>query len=194
VEIKVILSLIAICIGILAYIPYLKDILAGKTKPHIFSWFGWMIMEFIAFFAIIAGKGSAGAWPHLLSALVCLGTVILCIKHGEKNITKLDTICIILSMVAVTLWQITNNPVWAVFFITIADALAYTPTFRKAYYKPHQETLITFALNIPKQILILLALSTYSLTTLMFDVYLITANTVFVSMLIIRRRQLKDKK
>ncbi|MDO8564308.1 MAG: hypothetical protein Q7R87_04825, partial [Nanoarchaeota archaeon] len=70
-EVKIILSFIAIAIGLLAYIPYFRDILAGKTKPHIFSWFGWMIMEAIAFFAIMAGKGSAGAWPHLISAIVC---------------------------------------------------------------------------------------------------------------------------
>lgn len=190
-EVKIILSFIAIAIGLLAYIPYFRDILAGKTKPHIFSWFGWMIMEAIAFFAIIAGKGSAGAWPHLISAIVCLGTVLLCLKYGEKNITLPDKLCIILSMIAIILWQLTNNPLWAVIFITVADALAYAPTFRKAYYKPYEETALMFGLNVIKNVLVLFALSSYSLTTVLFDAYLITANTAFVIMLMIRRKLIK---
>ncbi|MEK6890487.1 MAG: hypothetical protein AABX35_04850 [Nanoarchaeota archaeon] len=189
-DVKFYLGAIAVIINIFAYLPYFRDILAGKTKPHVFSWFGWMIMEFVAFLAIISDGGLAGSWNHLFTALICLGVVLLAVRYGEKKITKTDKICLLLSLIAIGLWYFTKEPLYAVILIVFADAFAYAPTFRKAFYKPYEETMITFQLSILKPILAVLALGNYSLTTVLFDAYLIISNTAFVIMLVIRRRQL----
>ena len=47
-DIRVLLSIIATCIAVISYIPYLKDIWTGRTKPHAFSWFIWALLGYIA--------------------------------------------------------------------------------------------------------------------------------------------------
>ena len=42
-EYKIILGVAAVLIGIAAYIAYFRNIFAGKTKPHAFSWLVWGI-------------------------------------------------------------------------------------------------------------------------------------------------------
>ncbi len=190
-EIRSFLGIAASLIGLIGYIPYVRDIRSGRTRPHIFSWFIWAIMESIACAAILTGGGFAGSWAHAVTAAICVYVVILSLKNGEKQITLVDKICLTLSLIAIALWKSTSNPLYAVILVVIADGLAYIPTFRKAFYRPQEETLITFVLNAIKQVLVLCSMSAYSPTTVLFDAYLISANTAFVSMLIIRRRQLK---
>jgi len=38
-DIKVTLSIIGIALTFAGYVPYIRDIFKGKTKPHVFSWF-----------------------------------------------------------------------------------------------------------------------------------------------------------
>ncbi len=42
---KFIFAVVASSIGILAYLPYLKDIFAGNTKPHAYTWLIWLITQ-----------------------------------------------------------------------------------------------------------------------------------------------------
>jgi len=48
-EFKNILGIIATVLVFIGYIPYLRDIVKGKTKPHIYSWFLWCFVTLIAF-------------------------------------------------------------------------------------------------------------------------------------------------
>lgn len=49
--IKLVLSVIAIVLTLVAFIPYIISILSGMTKPHVFSWVIWGITTFIVFLA-----------------------------------------------------------------------------------------------------------------------------------------------
>lgn len=74
--------------------------------------------------------------------------------------------------------------------ITVIDTLGFAPTFRKAYHKPQEETLITFALSAVKFVISIVALSNYSTVTVLYPASLVLMNGLFVAMLIIRRKQL----
>ena len=141
------LGIFAIVIGIYSYIPYFRDIVAGRTKPHAFSWFVWALLTGIAFFAQLHGKGGAGAW-------------------------------------------VTDDPVGSVILITIIDALAFVPTFRKSYHKPNEETASTYSLSALKFAVAIAALSTVSVTTALYPLSLVVTNGVFVMMLLSRRKRL----
>ena len=67
-EYKVLLGALAIVIGIFAYIPYLRDLWRGKTKPHAFSWIIWGIMTSTGFFASMSRGGGAGVCGAALSS------------------------------------------------------------------------------------------------------------------------------
>ena len=50
-NIKLILSGLAIALTFVAFVPYIRSILQGVTKPHVFSWVIWGTTTVIVFFA-----------------------------------------------------------------------------------------------------------------------------------------------
>lgn len=184
------LGSLAAVIGIVSYVPYFRDIFSGSTKPHPFSWLAWGLLVSVAFFAQIVKGGGAGAWASGVTALACFAIGALAFKRGEKDITRLDWFCFISSIVSIAFWQLANDPLIAVVIVTLADALAFVPTVRKAFLRPREETLLTYVLSIPKWGLGIIALQSFNLTTALFPASIFVMNVVFVAMIIIRRGQL----
>lgn len=187
---KAFLGIAATLLALYSYVPYFRDIFAGKTKPHAFSWLVWFLLTAVAFVAQIKDNGQAGAWVTGFTAIVALMIFIAAITRGEKDITKSDWLCLIGSFLAMGLWAITDSALTAVVLITIIDALGFAPTFRKAFHNPQEETLITFALSAVKFVIAIAALSNYSSVTVLYPASLVLMNGLFVTMLIIRRKQL----
>jgi hypothetical protein len=52
-------GVIAVILTFAGYIPYLRDVFAGKTKPHIYSWFLW------GFDVLIGALGLWGVCPNV---------------------------------------------------------------------------------------------------------------------------------
>lgn len=185
---KIILGALAVIVGVIGFVPYYLDIFKGKTKPHTFSWLGWTIMESIGFFAQISQHAGPGAWVTGTNMFLTLGIVVLSFRYGEKNIKILDWIAFTTGLIGIVLWQITKNPLSAVVLITLADALMFVPTFRKAFHKPQEETLFEYLSSCVKWILGIGALQTYSPVTWLYPGSLILSNGIFVSMLLWRRK------
>src|SRR3989338_2251804 len=61
-DIKIFFGLVGVVLSLAGYFPYLKGILSGKIKPHVFSWLIWVITTGIAFLGQIYGNAGAGAW------------------------------------------------------------------------------------------------------------------------------------
>ena len=188
---KITLGILSIVIAVISYIPYFRDIFSGKTKPHAFSWFVWSVLTGIAFAAQIVKHGGPGAWVTGLTALACLIISLLALYKGEKDFPLFDWTCLFLAFVALALWWFTKDPTGSVILITITDAIAFIPTFRKCYYKPHEETISTYILSIVKFVLGIFALSTFIFATWFFPVAITLMNTIFVAMVLIRRRAIK---
>jgi hypothetical protein len=72
------------------------------------------------------------------------------------------------ALCALPCWFFTNDPLWAVVTLTIVDLMGFGPTIRKAYDHPHEESAIFFALSALRNLLVILALQNYSLTTVLF--------------------------
>ncbi len=187
---KVLLGIISTLITFIGFAFYFKDILAHKTKPHAFSWFIWSILIGVAFFGQISDNAGPGAWSLGISAVLCFGVFIFALKQGEKNIVKSDWISFIGALVSIILWLITKTPLFSVILVMIIDALAFYPTFRKSYFKPYSETLITYVLSVTKLVISLFALTNVSIITALYPLYLILANGSFAVMLVIRRKKL----
>jgi len=190
---KTILGSLAVGVSFAGYIPYLRDVFLRKTKPHSFSWLAWGIIEFIVFFAQLAKGGGSGAWITGSSAGVCLFIAGIAFFRGDTQINKLDYASLGGSLLGIVLWRLTSNPLLAVIFVSIADFLAFIPTFRKSYHHPEQETVTEYASSVLKWVLGLLALRSFNLTTWLFPVSVMLTNGSFVIMSLIRRRTLNKK-
>jgi hypothetical protein len=187
---KAIIGVAASVISIVGYLPYFRDIFQKKTKPHVFSWLVWSLSAGIVFAAQIVKGAGSGAWMMGVAALMSFTVAILAAFKGEKKITPLDCFAFGGALLGLVAWVLTDNPLFAVILITVTDILAFIPTFRKAYYKPYEETLFTWFISSIKFIIVLFALSSYNATTLLFPIYLIFSNGSFTIMLLVRRKAL----
>lgn len=188
---KNILSAIAIALTILAYFPYIRSILKGETRPHVFSWVVWGISTFIVFLAQLADEGGVGAWPIGISGLITLYVAILAYtKKSDNTITKIDWLFFILAIASLPVWYLTSNPLLAVVILTAADVLGFGPTFRKAYICPFEEQLMFFVIMTLRNLISITALEHYSMTTVLFPAVIAATCLIFIAMVIHRRRTL----
>lgn len=192
---KEIISIIANLIGLIGYGIYIHGIYKGTVKPHSFSWLVWGIINFIVFAIQILEGGGPGAWVTGVSGLCCIIiTVAAYIVRDTNSITRSDWIALILSLSAIPLWIITDNPVWSIILLTIIDTFGFYPSVRKGYTKPHDEMIFKFMINTLKHFLSIAALSTISFSTAFFPWYLVVTNLGFAIMLIIRRQYVPNEK
>ncbi len=187
---KVIIGVLAAGLSFVGYIPYFRDIFLKKTKPHLFSWFIWTLISGVAFFAQLEEGAGSGAWVVGLSSAICFSIGIISLFQGEAKISFSDWIALFGAVIGLILWQVADNPLLAIIFVTIADFLAFIPSFRKAFYKPYEETAITWLASSLKFVLALIATKSYSLTTVLYPASLVLSNGSFLLMLLLRRRTL----
>lgn len=188
---KTTLAVAAVITGLIGYVPYFRNIFLGKTKPHAFSWSVWGLLGTIAFFAQVSKGGGAGTAATALTAIGCFIIAGFAIAQKGKQIVKFDWVALGGALLGIILWVVTKNPLLAIICVTIADTFGFLPTFRKAYFKPHEETVIQFALSSLKWAISIPALGVLSLTTLLFPITLVFTNGIFAVMVIIRRHFVK---
>lgn len=188
---QTIIWFLTIAIGIYANYPYIVDILKGKTKPHLFTWIVFLIMDAIAFLVQIGDWAWPWAWGTLTAGLTWLVVLTLAIKHGEKNITKSDTFAFIVALICIALYVFMENPTYSLYTVILISGLALYPTARKSYHKPSQETLSLYVLAWVRSLLSIIATINISFLTIGLPVFIIFANSIFISMVLIRRKQLK---
>lgn len=182
---KELLSGAAIALTIFLFFPYIRSIQRGETKPHVFSWVIWGLGTLIVFFAQRAGQGGIGAWVIGFSGLItCYIAVLAYLKRGDTTITKTDWAFLLAALLALPCWFFTSNPLWAVVTLTLADLIGFGPTIRKAYGHPFDESVSFFALGALRNLLVILALEHYSLTTVLFPAAVGVA-CLFLSFLLI---------
>lgn len=188
---KELLSAIAIVLTFLAFLPYIRSIFQGKTKPHVFSWLIWGSTTFIVFLAQLADKGGAGAWPIGVSGIITIYVALLAyIKKSDSTITRMDWLFFALAVASLPLWYFTADPLWAVVILTTIDILGFGPTFRKAYAFPLEEQLTFFVIIAMRNLLAIMALAHYSLTTMLFPAVTGTACLMLIVIVMYRRRVL----
>ncbi|HEV2403593.1 MAG TPA: hypothetical protein VGS08_05335 [Candidatus Saccharimonadales bacterium] len=183
------LSILAIGLGLFGYAFYARGILQGKIKPHAFTWFVWGVLTAIAFVAQISSGGGPGAWATGFTALCSFAFAIVGLSESSRVlIAKSDWAFFFLSLLAIPMWRITGNPLWAILIITVTDAIAFIPTFRKAYHHPETENKWTYTLSGLKFLVSLFALQSFNWTTALYPASLVLADLVFVMMLVWRKQ------
>jgi hypothetical protein len=185
---KTILSIIAIVLTLLAFVPYITGILKGITKPHVFSWIIWGSTTFIVFLAQLEGHAGIGAWPIGVSgAMTVLVAFLAYLKRSDITITKKDWLFFGVAMSALPLWYLMSDPLWAVVMLTLVDTLGFAPTARKVYHAPYSEPIFFVALFFVRNMLVLFALEHYSATTVLFPAVIAIACLLLITLMIIRR-------
>lgn len=187
-SIKQYLSLVAVTLTFLAYIPYYRDILHNKTHPHVYSWSLWGLLTVLIVALQIKGDAGSAIYVTAAAGLLCIGVVVLGIKNGKRDITPSDTVVAILGLIAIGFWLIVKQPVISVLLVVVADLLAFLPTVRKSWSKPRSETLSLYVTNTLRFFLALLAIKEYTILSTLWIAVWVVANGLFSGMLFARRK------
>ena len=192
-EYKSWLSLVAIALTLTAFLPYILSIIRGRVRPHMFSWVIWGITTCVVFFAQLQGKGGVGAWPIGVSGSITLFIALLAyLKRADTTITRTDWVFFLAALSSLPFWYFTADPLWAVVILTTVDLFGFGPTIRKAWTFPYSESQLFFALFTTRNLIVVLALEHYSVTTVLFPAVMAIACIGLMAMVAYRRRTIVD--
>lgn len=191
---KEVIGLIAVFLSIAGFLPYIKDILAKKTKPHLYTWLVWTPLTFLAFLAQVKGGAGPGAWTTGITALICLVILFLSVKNGTKDITKSDTYCLVGAIFAIILYVFVKDPTASIVLVTFIDIVGFIPTWRKTIKRPTEETLSTYVMSFLKHSLSIVALSNFSILTTLYPAAVAVANGVMIATIKLGRKHLAKSK
>ncbi len=190
-DIKHSIGILAIILTFVGYIPYIRDIRNGKTKPHVYSWFLWFSVTMIVFALQLSDGAGIGAFVTLAAAIIAFVIFLFGMRIGKKDIAKSDNVCLALAVIATILWLFADQPVLSVILLSAIEIFAFIPTIRKSWNNPYSETLSAYALNTVRFVLALMALQNYSIITTLYPAVWLVANGGFSIILILRRRALQ---
>lgn len=185
---KLVLGILAGILTVIGYVPYFKDIFAGRTKPHLYTWLIWAVTQGTATAALLYGGGKFGSIVLIVGLILVLAVLGFSFKHGTKNITRGDTITLLVALSATVVWWQLNNPLLSVIMVSAIDGLGYIPTFRKTYKEPYSETISFWVIMAVVAVLGIIANAEYNLLTVTYLSVLAVANTAVVLLSFLRRK------
>jgi len=189
-NLKEVLGALSAILLLFGYIPYIRSVAVGKTKPHAFSWLVWGLLAAIGFTAQVVEGAGPGSWMVGFEVLAYFTIFALALIKGIRRFDALDWYSLGLAILAIGLWIVTDEPLIAVILVTIGDFIGFVPTFRKGFAKPHEEHGGPYLFGTIASVLALFALAQYSPTTWLYPASLVLTNGAFVSMLKMRRRSI----
>ncbi|PJE76115.1 hypothetical protein COV04_01125 [Candidatus Uhrbacteria bacterium CG10_big_fil_rev_8_21_14_0_10_48_11] len=188
---KLLFGYLGTAFALVSYLPYFRDILHGVTKPHVFTWLIWGVLNATVFSIQLAAGGGAGALITGIVALANFSIAVLALRHRADKFTKTDWLTLTAAFGAILLWRLVNLPAVSVALIAFTDVLGFLPSYRKGFLKPFEETISSWGLGAVSFLFALFALETYTLATWLYPTALVLLNGGFTLMLLVRRRQLK---
>jgi hypothetical protein len=182
------LGLSAVVICLIGYLPYLWGMYCGWVKPHAFSWLIWGLLTGIAYAAQVADQAGPGSWVTGVTAAVCLAVAVWAwLRWRLTHVARIDWYFFAAALAAIPLWLGARTPFYSVIWITVIDALAYVPTFRKSWLRPYDEALFTYVTNTLKFLLALAALPEQTVVSSLYPWSLVVTNSLFIGMVMYRR-------
>lgn len=134
-----IFGIISTVLAIYCTIPYIRSILAGRTKPHQLSWVIFVIMNGITLSAqLLAGARESA----LITAVFFVGSAVelgLSFKYGVRDTSRWDRLLFGLALGTIVIWALTRSNAVAIWLTLVIDVLAMSMLVLKIRAQPHTE-------------------------------------------------------
>jgi hypothetical protein len=186
---KTALIIISSILTVGSAIPYVIEILKGKTKPRIVSWFTWSLLTGIAFAASWADKQYPSAILMLAATIETLIIVILGLRFGNRRLEPFDIVCQFGAIVGLVLWLLLDSPAIAVAATVAIDLIGALPTIKHAWQKPSEETALTFFMACIGGLCTVLIAGDWKITAVAYPLYITLCNALLVVVILGRNRK-----
>jgi len=173
----------------LSSLPYIIDILRHRSKPNIVTWLVWTILTGIACAAAFAGHETHTALFTLGSTFGTAAIVLLGIRHGIAKFSLFDICCLLGALAGLVLWQVFNSPTIGIVVPVIIDFVGLLPTLKHSWQRPHEETWLTYFIDIVAPLFTIASLNHFNTVSLLYPAYIFFADLAVLWVLAIRHSQ-----
>ncbi len=188
---KMTIAIAASLLAIVGNLPYLRDIIRQRVKPHPYTWLVWSIVSCIVFFGQVAKGAGIGALPTAAAEIFTIIIFFFSLRYGFKNIRKIDTVFLVIALLGLIPWVLTKDPTISVIIAVSIDLIAFTPTLRKTWSHPNTETPLLYSMNVLRHILMLMSLQAYNLATVLHSIVMITTNAIMTGIIFLRKKRVQ---
>lgn len=191
---KVLFAALSGLVSIFVFVNYVRTVLKKETKPHAYTWLIWGLTQGTAVAGLWYGNGGWGAAALTLSTVSVALIFLLSLRYGTKNITRSDTVVLILALLAIVIWWQLDNPLLAILMVTVIDLIGYIPSWRKTAKEPWSEALASWSVSPFGHIFAIAALAEYNFFTLLYPISIVIANYTLVVIGLINRTRIAKPK
>lgn len=173
--------------------PYMRAIYKRELeRPVISTWILWLGIGILLFVT----NWQAGAnWsttllPIMMGVINPTIIVILSVRYGEYKWSNRDTWCVVLCVITVIVWQVTQSPLLGTLGGVTADAIAATPLVIKSWEDPKDEPAFPWAMFVIGSAVNMLAIVTWEMKLWLFPVYMTVMGFILLLPLLLYRFKL----
>ena len=190
-DVAPLLGVLAGVLGAADTVPYVRDILAGRTRPYRWTWLIWAVLAIV----VCASQRADGAsWSLIMAAVQAVLTSVifaLAIRRGEGALGAVERVMLAVAAGGVVGWLIADEPVVATACVVAADLIGAAMMLPKTYRDPESETLATFALASVAGAFAAGAVGRLDASLLLYPVYFCVANAAIALLIVSRRGQVR---
>lgn len=187
------IAILGIILQLIGFVPYIVDIFRGKTKPERASFWIFTLLIVIT----IAAQLSQGlTWATVLLMVWAFNTgfiALLSLKYGYGTFKRRDFVSVIVALIGVVLWWVTDQPLVAALIVVGVDFAGFWLTLVKTWAAPYTETMIAWLLSGLGALCALIAAATFDPVQISYLLYSVIANLGIVWIIVYRRRHVNPK-
>lgn len=184
-----VLGIVAGIINTIGLVPYIRDILGKKTKPERATWWIWLALNLVAFWALLS-EGWTWYLVTMIASIAAVGLIAgLSIKFGYGTFKRRDIMSLIVAGIGIILWKLTDQPAVALLIVIAVDLIGLWLTLVKTWEAPHTETLISWIFAASASTLGLIAVGSWDATKLIYPAYIALGNSSIVFVIFYRRKK-----
>jgi hypothetical protein len=188
-QIAPVLGVAAGLVGVVGTAPYVRDIVAGSTRPQRGTWLIWSVLAVV----VLASQRADGAtWSVVVTGAHAGGNLLvlaLAIRLGAGGVNKGELAMIGLAGAGVMGWVLVEDPMVTTASVVAADLVALAMMVPKTWRDPGSETLSTFVLASLGGALAAGAVAAPEPSLLLYPAYYCLANGAVALLIGTRRRR-----
>jgi hypothetical protein len=123
-------------------------------------------------------------WFLGICVVQSLVMLLMSIKWGMGGWAKTDILCLIIALVGIVLWRLTDNPALGLYGAVTADLAGMIPALIKTYHLPETEYWLSYAFDLAAILLTGLAIQNGGFNEYLYPVYLFLVNSLMMIFLL----------
>jgi hypothetical protein len=181
-------GVLALGVSVIDSVPYVRDILRGRTRPYRATWAIWTTLGIIAF---VAQAADGASWSLLMVGAQAVGVAVvfgLSITRGSGRLGPVDMAIIAVAAAGIVGWYASSRPLFATVCVVVADLAGVALMLPKTWRDPGSETPSSFLLAGLAGLLGTAAVGAFDPSLLLYPGYFAVVNAGLAGIITLRRR------